>query len=335
MIFISYRRHDCPEFVDALMLRLRAKLPDVEVFKDTRNLRIGVDFRESIIRAIWQSTIMLVVIGPGWNAPDLESRTARLFSTDDVVRLEIQEGLNRHLLMIPLVFSGAAMPRPRDLPEVLHDLCLKGAWFLRPGNVDEQLDEFITELDSQRNHIVDEFISIGGGLVMEGSPKKAISYYSQAATLAANNGRIFRQRAFAYDDCNEITLALNDYNRAIELDPNDALAWAGRSNLHSRANRLELALQDINRAVELTISSAVVYSIRANLYRMMGRHLDRMKDLANCIILEPDNVAYRLRRIEAYVELRHPELAAEDVERVLAIDPSNAELRALRNQLKR
>lgn len=173
MIFVSYRRNDRPEFVDALILRLRAKLPDVEVFKDTQNLHLGVDFKESIIRAIWRSTIMLVVIGPDWNPVDAQSNMSRLFAADDTVRLEIEDGLNRHLLMIPIVLAGAEMPQLRDLPPPVHDLRLKGAWFLRQNDGDVQLDEFIATIDAQRNHIIDEFTSIGDGLVMEGNPKKS------------------------------------------------------------------------------------------------------------------------------------------------------------------
>lgn len=144
---------------------------------------------------------------------------------------------------------------------------------------------------------------------------------------------MFRQRAIAYDECNEVALAAADYGRAIELDPNDALAWAGRSQIHSRAEQYELALRDINQAVAQTISNARVYSIRAGLYGMMGRHLDRMKDLANCVMLEPNNISFRLNRIKAYIELRHPELAMEDVEHALTLDPSNAELGRLRRQI--
>jgi hypothetical protein len=69
--------------------------------------------------------------------------------------------------------------------------------------------------------------------------------------------------------------------------------------------------------------------MRANLNWVMRRYLDCIRDLSSCIKLDPNNVDYRLRRIEAYIDLRHPELADDDIEFVRKIDPSNSKLRVL------
>ena len=95
MIFISYRRNDPAEPVRHLANALRAKMREVEVFTDIQNLQLGVDFREAIIRAVWQSMIMIIVIGPVWNPVDPTTKIPKLFSVDDVVRLEIEEGKRR------------------------------------------------------------------------------------------------------------------------------------------------------------------------------------------------------------------------------------------------
>lgn len=333
MIFISYRRDDAAGFVGLLGQALRYKFRDAEMFIDIQSLSLGVDFKESIIRAIWQSTIMIVVIGPKWNAADPNTKVAKLFSSDDVVRTEIEEGLKRKLLMIPIVLPGAAMPQPFQLPDSLHALCAKGARLFQPGDIDRQIESFVAEIGHRRLEILDELEAIADGLALEGSAKKALLFYNQAITLANENGRLYRKRAFVYEDLLEMSSALSDYKRAIKIDPSDALAWAGRSHHYFRTEQLELALSDINHAVNITISNPVAYSIRADIFWSMRRYLDCMKDLATCILLDPDNIDYRLRRIEAYIDLKHPELAQEDIKRVQALDPSNAKLRDLRLRL--
>ena len=333
MIFISYRRNDPAEPVRYLANALRAKMLDVEVFTDIQNLQVGVDFRGAIIRAIWQSTIMIVVIGPVWNPIDPTTKLPKLFSVDDVVRLEIEEGLKRNLLMVPVVLPEAAMPRPSELPSSLHALCGKGARILRSGDLAGQIESLVSEIDDRRPEITEELEAIADGLVMEGSPKKALPYYHQAITLSKTCGRLFRKRALALEELQEVALALADFDHAITLDASDALAWAGRSHHYSRVGQLDRALSDINETVNLTVSNPVAYSMRSYLLWEKRRYLDAMKDLANCIMLDPDNVSYRLRRIEAYIELKHPELAKEDIDRVHALDPTNTQFRELKRRL--
>jgi hypothetical protein len=329
MIFISYRRNDSAEFVGQFASALRRKLQGAEVFTDIQSLKLGVDFKESIISAIWQSTIMIVVIGPAWNPFDPITKVPKLFSDDDVVRLEIEEGIKRNLLMIPIVLPRAEMPQPPQLPKSIQGLCTKGACILSLTDIDRQIDSVVAELDTRRLGISSELESIADGLTMDRSLDKALAFYCQAITLSNMSGRLYSKRAFVHEELQDISSALADYNRSIELDPCDALAWAGRSHHYNRTGQLELALADINQAVNITISNPAVYSMRANLNWVMRRYLDCIRDLSSCIKLDPNNVDYRLRRIEAYIDLRHPELADDDIEFVRKIDPSNSKLRVL------
>jgi hypothetical protein len=90
------------------------------VFLDVAAMKPGENFRLQLRDTITRSAVMLVLIGPGWLTDAQGVR--RLDEPQDHVRNEIEEGLLRRLLVIPVLVDGASMPRSSELPAALVQL---------------------------------------------------------------------------------------------------------------------------------------------------------------------------------------------------------------------
>src|ERR1051325_6577682 len=125
-IIISYRRADS----DAISGRIRDKLAshfgENFVFFDIDSIPFGIDFREHIQQALEQNDILVAVIGPKWLGPTKGGRL-RIAEETDPVRIEVETALKKGSAVIPILVSGARMPKPTDLPDTLKDLSFRNA----------------------------------------------------------------------------------------------------------------------------------------------------------------------------------------------------------------
>ena len=131
-IFISYRRTDSSTVSGRIYDHLAEVFGDDNVFKDVYDIPAGSDFRQVIEDNINASNIQLIVIGPTWIDVKAADGTRRLDNTEDAVRIEVESGLNcRDILLIPVLVSGAPMPRPEQFPESMRDLSFRNAVTIR------------------------------------------------------------------------------------------------------------------------------------------------------------------------------------------------------------
>src|SRR5262245_56562210 len=121
-IFINYRREDSAGYAGRLFDRFVGELGRDQVFRDFENIPPGENFTQAIHQGIDGSVVLLVLIGPRWlTAADADGRQ-RLADPCDLVRREIELGLQRKLRVIPVLLPGANMPAAQDLPESLRPL---------------------------------------------------------------------------------------------------------------------------------------------------------------------------------------------------------------------
>ena len=116
-IFVSYRRQESAHLAGRLYDRLTDRFGEGQVFIDVNAIEPGVDFAEEISRAVAACQVLLAVIGPDWLMAVDERGRRRLDNPDDLVRLEIEAALARHVRVIPILVEGAVMPGQEDLPE--------------------------------------------------------------------------------------------------------------------------------------------------------------------------------------------------------------------------
>lgn len=133
-IFISYRRQETSHLAGRLYDRLANRFGAAQVFVDVDSIEPGMDFTESIVRAVGTSDVLLAFIGPQWlTVTDYEGQR-RIDDPQDLVRLEINTALARDIRVIPVLVDGAPIPNQQSLPDDLSTLALRQAIPIRSGS---------------------------------------------------------------------------------------------------------------------------------------------------------------------------------------------------------
>src|SRR5215813_10867545 len=109
-IFVSYRRDDTQGWVGRLAHDLRESFLQAQVFYDIAAIGPGEDFVIAINRALSSCQVVLVLIGPRWLSAQTADGRRRIDDPDDLVRLEVAAALAQPILVVPVLFNGAAMP---------------------------------------------------------------------------------------------------------------------------------------------------------------------------------------------------------------------------------
>jgi formylglycine-generating enzyme required for sulfatase activity len=126
-IFLSYRRDDGSGHAGRLFDRLSQHFGRDNLFMDIDAIDPGLDFVEAIKNAVGSCDVLLVVIGRQWLTSTDSEGHRRLDNPEDFVRLEITTALERKIRVIPVLVSGAAMPHPTELPDILQPLARRQA----------------------------------------------------------------------------------------------------------------------------------------------------------------------------------------------------------------
>jgi hypothetical protein len=121
-VFISYRRADSAATTGRIYDRLVKRFGRRNVFVDVDTIPAGTDFRHTLDALIDQCDAQLVVIGRSWLDIATNDGQRRLEAPDDVVRQEIEAGLERGVPIIPLLVDGADLPPAQHLPASIADL---------------------------------------------------------------------------------------------------------------------------------------------------------------------------------------------------------------------
>ncbi|RST15439.1 toll/interleukin-1 receptor domain-containing protein [Streptomyces sp. WAC05374] len=124
-IFVNYRTLDAGYGSAACHEMLSTRFGKDRVFFDCENILPGERYPDAIRRALEETRVLLVLIGPRWLAPDPSAPDGgrRLVDReDDWVRREIRRALARDIAIIPVLLDGAELPPPDVLPKDIRDL---------------------------------------------------------------------------------------------------------------------------------------------------------------------------------------------------------------------
>jgi hypothetical protein len=120
-VFISYRREQAAAHAGRIYDRLCDAFGQDAVFMDVGSIGLGLDFGRVLDDAVSSCVVMLVLIGPDW-AELRDERGRRLDDPNDFVRQEVEAGLRREIPVVPVLLSGAALPRSEELPKGMQPL---------------------------------------------------------------------------------------------------------------------------------------------------------------------------------------------------------------------
>lgn len=186
---------------------------------------------------------------------------------------------------------------------------------------------------------------------------KGMNDLAKAIEIAPNNAKIYRLRGEAYDFAWKDDLAMQDINKAIELSPKDPDLYYLRSINRNNSNRnddfakaIELATDKakyyakwsshINKAIEVATDKdkAKYYARRAEYYKYDKEKGDALADYTKAIELaaDADKAKYYQMRASYYAynsEPPKPDLAIQDLTKVIELAPDNAEAYLIRGNI--
>lgn len=152
-VFISYRRADAGYQPEIIKSTLSKFVDDKIIFYD-HDIPLGDNFLDEIKSRLRSARVMLVIIGKDW----LEILKERSKNPDapDFVKFEIEEGLKKDGLesdftIIPILFEGAMMPAPQDLPSSMQKLSTLNAISISQNELKPKLTELGKSLCKQIN----------------------------------------------------------------------------------------------------------------------------------------------------------------------------------------
>jgi hypothetical protein len=94
---------------------------------DVAAIGVGTDFAQQVDRAIADSDVSLVVIGPDWLALEDAQGRRRLEDPDDHVRSEVRSALQSTHPVVPVLVGEAVLPSEEELPTDLAALVRRQA----------------------------------------------------------------------------------------------------------------------------------------------------------------------------------------------------------------
>lgn len=149
-VFVSYRRKDCGWAARFIASRLNETLSSDNVFIDVASISPGVPFDQRLKDAMDQCNVVLVLIGDRW----LEGENGeRLHEPHDNLRKEIAQALTRNVLVVPVLFDNASMPRAAQIPESLAALVARNAVTIRHDSADRDVDTLVEKLIKYRQDL--------------------------------------------------------------------------------------------------------------------------------------------------------------------------------------
>jgi hypothetical protein len=113
---------------------------------DVDSISLGRDFRTELQRTLASCDVMLVLIDKDWAAAKDERGQVRLENTGDFVRMEVEAGLKRDIVVTPVLLKGARMPAVEELPAEVSALAYRNAFEISHSRWESDVREMIRRL---------------------------------------------------------------------------------------------------------------------------------------------------------------------------------------------
>ena len=123
MIFLNYRKIDSTPETRSLKVIFDQVFGVDSTFLDNYTIYSGEEWPEKIKFELFNSQILIVVIGPDWLKVNDSFGNKLLDNTNDWVRIEIEKALYNKIDIIPILVAGAKIPLAEDLPNSIKEIC--------------------------------------------------------------------------------------------------------------------------------------------------------------------------------------------------------------------
>lgn len=166
----------------------------------------------------------------------------------------------------------------------------------------------------------------GRVLQLEGEYEAAIDASSRAIDLGLEHAMVYLSRAISYAATNQEELANADCEAALALEPDNALACQLHGQLNLQNGDLDAAMQAFHRARELAPDWVEPREHLAYVHRMKENPQAAIEEQTELIDKQPKQAAHYVNRAFALVQLGKFELALQDYNRAVELDPENEQI---------
>ena len=351
-IFVSYSVKD-KTTADAICASLEAN--GVRVWIAPRDVMPGSDWGESIIEAIEQSHVMILVFSANSNtSPQIKREIERAvnkgvtvvpFRIDDILPSKTLEyfistqhwldaftpPLEKHLDNLVsitrsiLTKGGAKVAEPRLKPLPPEEA---GAP-VRPAPQAAPLEETIT-LRVPKWKVLLVLLGFLGGALLAGGvvwyavyrpPAPVVPPVSPAGATGEQAANEVFQKAKNTNDINEKIVLLN---KAIELNPKPGYYYIHRGKAYLSKHEYQKALEDLDKAIVIIPNSSIAYNLRGLAYDALDKQDQAMAEFNKAISLDPAFAEAYGNRGFVFFENKQYDKALQDYEKAIAIDPNLA-----------
>jgi tetratricopeptide (TPR) repeat protein len=165
---------------------------------------------------------------------------------------------------------------------------------------------------------------------------RAVKDFDQAILLTPSNAALFDLRGLAYVKKEQYDRAIQDYDEAIRLDPKDPMGLVNRGDAHRAKGQYDRAIRDFDQAIAMSSNLATAFLSRAfayqdkaewdfDAYLYEGRYEDlAIQDCDQVIRLDPTNRDALVERGHLHVVRRQYDRALADYNEAIRLAPDNA-----------
>jgi len=278
-IFISYRQSDNRAFVVRIRDWLVNKYGRDNVFMDFDTLPPFVKFEDFIKQRIAESDVILAIIGDGWLQAFADKAAE---GEKDYVLTELETALKSGKLIAPVLIMGAQMPRRRDVPDGLRELCDYNAANLRDDRTFyDEIERVIAALEQTYRDVTPptsaiDFIKRGITYLDRSDFDRARADFLAAVDLEPNNDAAYHNLGVVYEQIQAWDSALANYSEAIKLNPNKAISYQGRAFVRHSLGDFAGAVLDYTESLRFNPDNVIVLNNR-------GISREKMNDLTGAI----------------------------------------------------
>jgi hypothetical protein len=159
-IFISYRRNDGAGWTSKLFDALKDRFGEESIFKDYERISAGEDFEATINEQLSAADAVVAVIGRHWTGKQNWYQRSRIFQKKDWVRKELEYASVKINSIFPVLIDKATLPSEKSVPPTLVYLSALQATELRPERWDDDVAQFISQVERALASSNDDFAHI-------------------------------------------------------------------------------------------------------------------------------------------------------------------------------
>lgn len=280
-VFISYRRTNIPW---ALAISQHLTHNGFDVFIDYQGIAQG-DFEQAILENIRARAHFLILLTP--------SALERCDTPGDWLRREIEEALETHRNIVPLILEGFDF----GAPAIASKLTGKLAMLNRYNGLTVPVEYF----DAAMIKLRDKFLNIPFDAVLHPASTFAQQAAKTQQTAVADappvqpqelTAQEWFERAFNAVDQDE---KIRCYTEELRLQPDLANAYNNRGNARDEKGDIDGAVGDYTEALRLNLNCAAAYYNRGNARAKKGDMDGAVDDYTEALRLNPDFAAYTNR----------------------------------------